>query len=541
MPGEVVKHIDSGLSKSNSAWQEPPVVDGQKKKLGRKPKNPSPSKPKVQEDAPVRIKSSLFSTAGSKPDLGVNGDDASQAPTPAGGSESEGEETDSEDLPTDAYGVHVPNKKAPRNGDPPNNRFVQDPNITFDDNEIGVRHHFHKKNNKGEALYVGMDTNPNPRKFHFDQFARGHNSAHNQPGDLNEKLVEQHGVHPEYGLPIPGSKNPDRDELQDPVYPPPTKWTEPLPVPTPTVFIRKNPDGSEEASHTSRSAWIMNVQREWDTLDDEAEERKEHRQVQAKMSSLLAIIDPPAVVPITPIPKVATPEPEVEDVGIDLNLLRAVNQAPPPTSVTPQRSQGYDPARDMFFPMEYPVAKPKPYTTPYQGVINPQLASRHSLQALAEAAGIMDKAEGFGTKLPPRKFSPVESVAPRRYISHYAQHSPVPRQQQFPPLPAQMQYSMPPPPPPPPQPQQPQPQMFHPVQHLSPYSPQRIQGDQYSPQRNLNNVPGGFRELRPAPPQARKQPPVPAPSVPAYFGGGSYPSDHRYPSKPPGDSRYQQQ
>lgn len=192
------------------------------------------------------------------------------APTPAEGSDGEldGEtQSDGDEQPADSHGAYLPKKPTPRNGDPPQNRFAVEPHFTFEDDEIGVREHHLKRNNKNELSYSGMDPHPNPKKFHFDQVARGLNSAKNKPEDLDEDLVAEFRVHPQYGLAVKDSVNPDwSDESSFE----PTDWSKPLAETESIVFIEDGPHNLEldeqdkPAWHTSRSNWVLKTNRAWE-------------------------------------------------------------------------------------------------------------------------------------------------------------------------------------------------------------------------------------------------------------------------------------
>jgi hypothetical protein len=230
-------------------------------------KNASPTKVKEDDDSTVvRKKPSLYQPAPQlQPDLPI--DDPSMVATPAEGSdgELEGETpSDGDEQPADGHGVYLPKRPTPRNGDPPQNRFAVERHFDFEDAEIGIREHHLKRNNKNELSYSGMDPTPNPKKFHFDQVARGLNSAKNKTEDLDEDLVAEFKVHPQYGLAIKDSVNPDWSD--DSSFEP-TDWSQPLAESESYVFIEDGPhnaydyDHDKPAWHNSRSNWMLKTNR----------------------------------------------------------------------------------------------------------------------------------------------------------------------------------------------------------------------------------------------------------------------------------------
>lgn len=384
------------------------------------------------------------------------------APTPAevSGEDTETDNTEAqgEEQPTDQYGVKVPKKPTPRNGEAPQNRIVGDAPVTFDQDEIGIRKHHVRKNNRNEQQYLGMDPDPNPKRVHYDQVARGHNSARNKKEDLDEAMVETFNVHPTYGLPLPTSKNPTYDECVDPPFRPPTDWSKPLAPTSPIVVIeetrrnRKLLDEDKKAFLTSRSEWIIRVEAESEEIE-----------AKVKMNSMLndlSVLDPPR--PTTP-EQVAEEEPEST---IDEELLSAVNEAEservdslkvkvsdspapkplpqqfsprapgpiqhyspvvtmhvpaPAPAPAPQRSQGYDPVRDTGYQTPYQPVAPKPQPAP--AVVN-QTPGLASLVALADAA---DTYRNMPTR---REYRPQQNLwaaapSPSQHPSqHVSQHPP---------------------------------------------------------------------------------------------------------------------
>lgn len=152
----------------------------------------------------------------------------------------------------DKYGVRLPKKQQPKNGNVPNNRFIVERHFSYDEYEIGNRNVKTKRTNTGEAVYMGKEGNPNPKSFYFDQRANGFNSARNKPDDLDGQQVEIFGLHPIYGLPINGCKNMNYEEYakefgeemaaQQDVLKPRTDWSQPLPPTQPKIFIEEERD-----------------------------------------------------------------------------------------------------------------------------------------------------------------------------------------------------------------------------------------------------------------------------------------------------------
>ncbi|ESZ97994.1 hypothetical protein SBOR_1607 [Sclerotinia borealis F-4128] len=289
-------------------------------------------------------KTSLYQPATSL-SLATTVDGDSAAPTPTELTEQE----DADELETDKFGVYIPNKARPRNGDPPNNRIVVEPPFTFDDDEIGIRHHHYKKYNKNDLpTFIGMDPTPQPKTFHYDPWVRNHHSTNNRLEDLDQTIVETHKLHPTLGLPVRGSINPTLTMRSD--------WSKPVAETKPVVFVVETQDEEslKPRFETSRSAWMARTEREFADLG--------HQLKMAESLEAIGLRDPI----LRPIEERV--EPQI--IGkISDDLLRAVSEAmnpsrmpapsitsiransTAPTSVpgTPaptQRTQGYDPVRD---------------------------------------------------------------------------------------------------------------------------------------------------------------------------------------------------
>ncbi|RDL39316.1 uncharacterized protein BP5553_03656 [Venustampulla echinocandica] len=418
------------------------------------------------------------------------GDAVSAMATPAveaSGDDTESEESENaEEQPTDQHGVKVPKKPTPRNGEPPQNRIVCDPPVDFDQDEIGIRKHYVRKNNRNEHQYLGMDPDPNPKKVYYDQVARAYNSARNKKEDLDQEITRAFKLHPTYGLPLPASENPDHDKCVDPPFNPPTDWSKPLEPTHPLVFIEEIPelgrrrDEDKKIFLTSRSEWIIRTNEEWDELCPKF-------RMTAALEQMDALDGPPR--PTTPEKvkellrrrereraKAEAKQRRKEKAKevIDPQLLLAINEAEsnrttearrarkpsPAVPAAPQRSYGYDPVRDTG------------YQTPYQPTAS--VASRpEKLDALADAA-IAGELRG---SMPP----------PPAFRMHWGPPAPYHR---APPNPTTTFLPYPGPPAAP------------------------VSGGQYTSPRvaPAQGVPGPYRELRPAPPQNRTNLPAQPPA-----------------------------
>lgn len=453
------------------------------------------------------------------PKINLLGDPMSAAATPfeASAEDTETDETESngEEQPTDQYGVKVPKKPTPRNGEAPQNRIVTETPVKFDSDEIGIRKHHIRKNNKNEHQYLGMDPDPNPKKLHLDQVARGYNSARNKREDLDEHIVKAFNIHPIYGVPLPRSQNPDwTEDIPQEAFPPPNDWSQDFPLTNPLILIEEKPstkgllDEDKTIFLTSRSEWIRKTDNEWEELDPKF-----------KMTSALAQMDaleaPPRPPTPTPSPE-PEPEPEPEPV-LPADLLEAVNEAvkeaeetkraeklaeaskPPPVPFSPrppQRSSfGYDPVRDTYQTYQTPYqptnVPPPPPPAPLVNAGNPI----GGLDALADAVDIRS-----APAPPPPRPGPYAMPRP-------AWQQPGPSR--VAPAPAGPFYIYNPPPP---------------QHYASPrVAPAPMPGPPPGPPGPPG--PGAYRELRPAPPSSRpqQQPPQPLPPAPPRPWGYGYP------------------
>jgi hypothetical protein len=493
-----------------------PGTENERRRPGRKPKNASPIKKADEEEAPVRVKASLYRPI-IQHAVAADLDDPSAVPTPAGGSEDDEETPDpgSDDVPRDKYGVYLPNKAPPRNGAAPQNKFMVKPSFEFEPEEIGVRLHHEKRNNRSDLFPIGIDANPTPKNFHFDQFARGHNSAHNKPEDLDPELVSKHKVHPVYGLPIQGSLNPDNEDLTD--------WSKPLPQPKPTVFYLINQAGAVVTYETSRSARMIETPKEFDEYvypTEESDTRNRMRYALSRFYESETSVLPAAPIAAAPPPPPKSPPPPPK---IDPALLKAVNEAPPPTTATTPRSRGYDPVRDMSFDSSYRTPYP---SHPHQpsAVTVPANASGtvHHGACIENPINLLVNAAELRRSMPPPSHAPrpPRSDVPRPEIrrpwihypnltmgSHHLQSHGM-QQTSMQQLKAMHQPSMHQP-----SMHQPPTMQSQPGPPPSFFSNTQQQPIQYSPPRT--NLPGGpLRQLQPAPPKPRN----PQPQRP-YYGG----------------------
>lgn len=527
------------------AGPEESVVASEKRKPGRKPKNASPMKKTDDDEAPVRVKSLLYNPIIQAAMAPADIEEASAVPTPAEGSEDEDLES-SPEPPSgislrDKYGVYLPNKPAPRNGAPPQNKFMVKPAFEFEPEEIGIRLHHEKRNNRSDHFPAGIDADPTPKNFHFDQFARGHNSAHNKADDLDPELVAKHKVHPVYGLPIPGSVNPD---------PAPKDWSAPLPRPNPVVFYTQTTT-AVDTFHTSRSVQMIETPKEFEEYEHPSADSKSR----VKMGSILHrfwanedSLHPEAEKVERSLPKENPNMPRIE--GIDPMLLKAVNEAAAVTSTsgsTPRR--GYDPVRDS-------IVSENGYSSPYSKETSKTTQATPSVQTMqapppvapaAPQAAVANQQENpisllvnaaeLRRSMPPpsHNMRPTRSAEVPREQRRWGPYtrSPGESARSYPQPPHGMHQS-------PTQTMQPammpqpqsmlSPRSLHQQPHGMQQSPSMHQQSpptpffsnpqtqlQYSPPRT--NLPGGpLRQLQPAPPKPRNPQPPPRPPRP-YYGG----------------------
>jgi hypothetical protein len=538
------------------------------------PKNTSPTKGgKEDDETVVRKKTSLYQPA-AQLEVDPPVEDPSIAPTPAEGSDNEldPDGPSDSDEPLDNFGTYLPKRPTPRNGDQPQNRFAVEPHFTFEDDEIGIREHHTKRNNKNELSYSGMDPYPNPKKFHFDQVARALNSAKNKAEDLDQELVAEFKVHPTYGLVIRDSVNPDWSE--DSSFNPPNTWAEPLPESKSYVFIEDgqhnlyNHDHEKPAWHNSRSNWMVKTDRAFDeetTKDRVARvlEAYNTREEEEEKSGITKSKKPVIESSLVEVSKHELAEMKainekearrIQQIREGLNKPRSV--WPSSSAGAPQRSLPYDPTKD--------TGNGTGYQTPYRQISQAPREDTSALSILATEAGrsqdenrrpsqpiayfpprwgdqiqqkkVMREEDGRSVRAPLRSIPPAFEQSRRQ--PHNVGNSQFTPQQYSPqgqaappqnpgpshahPHPAhQTAYQgfaqIPPHPGPHQQPLQSPPQ---PSQQL----PQQHHQAQFSPQRTAAqaSAPGGLRALAPAPPSGRSSQPTQQPQPQPQNSGWIY-------------------
>lgn len=509
-----------------------------------KKSSPMKASPAKASSPPLARKTSLYRP---QQDVGTPTPfEGSMAPTPLEMSEREATPDSSSDGEVDAggpdkYGVYLPNKPTPRNGEAPSNRFAQEPYFQFEDYEIGIRKHHYRGTRADPIGYLGMDAHAQPKMMHFDREARNCNSAENKPGDLDSELVKMFKVHPIYGIPIKGSINPDVNLNPD--------WSAPLPETKPIVFQTS----TGEILNTSRSAWIIHTEKKW-------EERESQRRMRATLAAMNELEEPVPVIKIKAEPEPASPvqERNAEEIRQVVNeLLQAAEQikstaqqmAPPPTPPQPPRriSRGYDAVRDIGHP-----SLPS-YQPPRVGGVNLDLLADTALRPPAPSlqqavqpvqTQSLQPQQPQAHQTPPQPVAALLQTRPAPVPQPQPQPQPLyqePRPFSFmgpPPLPRYVpppphQPSLPPqilqprtilPPPPPPQPlHSPQlNQLQHHPQIHQPQIPPQLGPQPHQPQQYPSpfSVPGRpyLRELRPALPQNRAPLPPPPPP-PRWYSG----------------------
>ncbi|KUJ13023.1 uncharacterized protein LY89DRAFT_198691 [Mollisia scopiformis] len=181
--------------------------------------------------------------------------------------------SDAEEYPEDDLGVCVPRKKARRNATTlPNNRIRYQPTFKFKDHEIGLRQHYFKRKTNAEIekskrpneqfTLLGIDASPNREHFYFEQRANGWNTAKMKPEDFDERIVKTHRLHPRFGIPLPKSRNVDRDERKRPYFKASTNWNEDLRMPKSKRVVETFADGHRKLFHSSRS-WVQETEQKW--------------------------------------------------------------------------------------------------------------------------------------------------------------------------------------------------------------------------------------------------------------------------------------
>lgn len=420
----------------------------------------------------------------------VDGDSA--APTPAELTEQE----DADELETDKFGVYIPNKARPRNGDPPNNRIVVEPPFVFDQDEIGIRHHHYKKYNKNDLpTFIGMDPSPQPKTFHYDPWVRNHHSTNNRPEDLDQTIVETHKLHPTLGLPVKGSINPTLTVRSD--------WSKPVAETKPIVFIVETLDEEslKPRFETSRSAWMARTEREFADLGDQLKmaesleaiglrdpilrpiEKKVEPEFNGKISdALMQAVLEAANVLSKPLPSAASIRATSIAPSTSVPGTPALAPVPVPVPVPVPRAQGYDPVRDTGYSPQFRRSPVKP--TNHIGNLG-ILADAAELQRAPLPRGGLPQA----IMPAPRLMQPSQYTfsEPEFYRPPPTFVPPPPHMNLPPPLPMTL--------PPPPQ---------HQTQFIQFAGPAQVQGGPHN----------RYKEILPAPPQRHLQPnsfPLPVP------------------------------
>lgn len=171
----------------------------------------------------------------------------------------------------DEYGLLIPNRIRRGRMQIPNNRIVVKPWFVFDEGDIGLR-----------STYAKDGGHAQPDTFHFDPYGPNYRLSDYKVGDFDPEMIKAYGLHPKYGIPIPGACNPDD-------FVPATDFSKPLPRPRPITFMRPRPGGigGMEQIETSRSAILLNTESEWQLLEDELEMKK-HLQAAGEYDDTLA-------------------------------------------------------------------------------------------------------------------------------------------------------------------------------------------------------------------------------------------------------------
>lgn len=139
----------------------------------------------------------------------------------------------------DEHGFRMYNQRASLRDKGINSRLYAPNVFQFSDWEIGFRDTSndstkgHTRAKRGKYL-----DKPNSNGMHFDHWCNGYDFGSTEPEDFDQDLVEQHNVHPKFGIFMPTSKN-DQEEPEPCVMPG-----------KPVVFIA-NPSG--RISYASRS------------------------------------------------------------------------------------------------------------------------------------------------------------------------------------------------------------------------------------------------------------------------------------------------
>ncbi|KAI1107224.1 hypothetical protein F4804DRAFT_220795 [Jackrogersella minutella] len=136
----------------------------------------------------------------------------SNAPSPTPLEEQEVGPASNKDLPDlpngtsepDEYGVRSVSRRAKS----PANRFIVPPLFEWGDNEIGFRDSTNDSTRKATRATRGrfIDT-PNSSNWHWDHTVRDYDCREYKHDTLDQEIVKKHGLHPTYGIFLPGSTN----------------------------------------------------------------------------------------------------------------------------------------------------------------------------------------------------------------------------------------------------------------------------------------------------------------------------------------------
>ncbi|RKF73226.1 hypothetical protein GcM1_245127 [Golovinomyces cichoracearum] len=234
---------------------------------------------------------------------------------------------DAAELRLDPYGVRIPRKKIrASNRARPNNHMVVPRVFDFEDaegkiledgstgiQEIGFRTWTTRKNVRNRDYYIGSNTSPNPEYFYIPQRVGEINSGNNTLEDMRTvaHIAQAHKLHPTLGIVLPGSINPNYDEIDDPYFPPPTNKNSPLGPLKIHMVIQENSDKTNTVSKIQRS-WIRQCNADFEDVAP----RK-------RLGALLKITGDHT----EPKPEPQSPKLENESGTIDKDLLTAVMDA----------------------------------------------------------------------------------------------------------------------------------------------------------------------------------------------------------------------
>ncbi|KAI1431949.1 hypothetical protein GGR50DRAFT_33622 [Xylaria sp. CBS 124048] len=314
----------------------------------------------------------------------------------------------------DEWGVRVL-KKGRGNG-----RIIVRPLFTFDECEIGIRDAANKK----AAGKSGDDSNSsNPVNFHVDRAIASYDCLTYEADALDPKLVEKHGLHPKYGIFLPGSRNDSE--------PPEPR------VSGANSVVVVTPNGS--TLHASRSARYHNndaILREQATKDKLASLIARYCEEADILPEEIAVGEPHQREPegqvAEEVPPLREDEDETESTVREDADLRAVNidepmatenmhlllrattyieSDRPNTSTSNQRSsRPYDAVRDVFTAK---LPTPPPFL--------PMEVDTFGLSVLADVCGqVSSQREGHAAQQLDHRLEPQVSYRPDLQLGHHA-------------------------------------------------------------------------------------------------------------------------